>query len=410
LQARAFSYGFVPLPVVEIGDVGEGAVGLGQGVVHLEGLEGGLPGLGEGLPWGQVSPGADDGVGFGDPGVGQGVPGVELDGRAEEAERFFEVVLAALVVEIDPLHVAFVGSDAQRVAPQEGFLEQGELQGLDDLLGDVVLDGEEAGLFAVEDPGPELAAVADVVDPGRDPEIVSGHLDAPLEDGLDAEFAADVREVRGLSLEEEGRGPGRDPEAVDVGQGIDQRLRDAVAEVLVVLGRAQIDEGQDGDRAPDGDGARGVRPRAEEQEGGRGDQGDGQGRDEEPRGAGTAGPRDRGGRRPGLLERRAEALDELDPVPDAELLVDVVDVVLDGMVRNEEPGGDLFVGPAFNEQADDLALAGRDPVLFLAEREGTAVFQAQWGLADGTPEQPCKESHPDLDFIQAAKERKLRKL
>ena len=36
----------------------------------------------------------------------------------------------------------------------------------------------------------------------------------------------------------------------------------------------------------------------------------------------------------------AEALDELDPVADAELLVDVMDVVLDGVVRDEELGGD----------------------------------------------------------------------
>src|SRR5215211_3324744 len=73
---------------------------------------------------------------------------------------------------------------------------------------------------------------------------------------------------------------------------------------------------------------------------------------------------------PALLCRAREAADDavLDgeqagagPVGDAELAVDVLDVVADGLLADEQVAGDVTVGPALGDQAQHLDLPGGEP-------------------------------------------------
>src|SRR5207244_6130371 len=62
--------------------------------------------------------------------------------------------------------------------------------------------------------------------------------------------------------------------------------------------------------------------------------------------------------------------DGLGAVRDAELPVHVADVVADGLVADAEPVGDLLVGEALGEQAQDLHLALREAVVELLRHHG----------------------------------------
>src|SRR5262249_41394337 len=114
-------------------------------------------------------------------------------------------------------------------------------------VGDLVLDGEDVRQLAVVRLRPEVVAVGDVDQLGADPQPVAGLADAALQDGADAELFADLADVLVAALEGEGGGAGGDVQPLDPGQGADQLLGQAVAEVLVLGVGAEVAERQDGD-------------------------------------------------------------------------------------------------------------------------------------------------------------------
>ena len=61
-------------------------------------------------------------------------------------------------------------------------------------------------------------------------------------------IAPDLADVELHPLDGERRGPGDDPDPLEAGQGVDELLGQALAEIILVLGRAHIGEGKDGHR------------------------------------------------------------------------------------------------------------------------------------------------------------------
>jgi hypothetical protein len=100
--------------------------------------------------------------------------------------------------------------------------------------------------------GPELVAVGRVHQLDRHAEPVARAPDAALEDGTHAQPLPDRAHVRPRAAELEGRRAGGDPHAANAPERRDQLLGQAVAEVLLVPGRAQVGEGQHGDRGRPG--------------------------------------------------------------------------------------------------------------------------------------------------------------
>src|SRR5262249_31833501 len=82
---------------------------------------------------------------------------------------------------------------------------------------------------------------------------------AALEDVCDVELLADAAQVVALSLEGKRRGTANDAQAVDVRQRVEDLLGYAVGEVFLIPGRAEIREGQDGDRRGGGGRRSGAR-------------------------------------------------------------------------------------------------------------------------------------------------------
>jgi hypothetical protein len=81
---------------------------------------------------------------------------------------------------------------------------------------------------------------------------------------------------------------------------------------------------------------------------------------------------------------------------DADLGVDVLDVVVDGLGRDAEPVGDLASGEALRRETQDVNLASREParvVRALADRASRLVVEAG-GLADPGGEQAGAQLRP----------------
>jgi hypothetical protein len=73
---------------------------------------------------------------------------------------------------------------------------------------------------------------------------IAGLAHAPLHKRRHAELLSDDARDFGLSLELEGRRATGDPEVRDPGEDVRHLLGEAVGEVLLVLGRAHVREGQ----------------------------------------------------------------------------------------------------------------------------------------------------------------------
>ncbi len=95
-------------------------------------------------------------------------------------------------------------------------------------------------------------------------------------------------------------------------------------------------------------------------------------------------------------------MDELDAVLDAELLVNVVDMIFDRVVRDEEGFRDLLVTLALEEQTDDLTFPGGDAVLLAARGEGIAVVHAERARTARQSEKPPECRHPDVSSLPEA--------
>ena len=84
----------------------------------------------------------------------------------------------------------------------------------------------------------QVRAISYINELGGNPQPVAGLAHAPLDDGAHVQPAADFTDVLILALEGESRGPRHHPQALHLRQGVDDLLRHAIAEELLLgIGR-----------------------------------------------------------------------------------------------------------------------------------------------------------------------------
>ena len=121
-------------------------------------------------------------------------------------------------------------------------LAEDDLEGLHDCLRDVVLNGEHVFHLAVVPLGPQMIAICDVHQLGRDPKPVAHLAHAALEHRRDLQLAPDVSHILALPLEGERRRARGNPERLHLVQRIDDLLGHPVREILVVGIRTHVRE------------------------------------------------------------------------------------------------------------------------------------------------------------------------
>ena len=234
-------------------DLRDHVVGAHQGVVERHRLLGELTGAREALAIGgpqklpalQMRPGQSQ--------VGPSVVGIEIERPHEQASR--------LGVAFACRPVALLGSAKHEIVRLEHFgrrpaeadlLGLGELHrhGANDLLGDLVLEGEDVADLAVVALGPEVIAGGRVHELRRDAHAVARTLHAALQDVAHAEVAAHLADLHRPALVGEDRVARDDEEPGHLREPGDQVLGDTVAEVVLRRVLAQVREGQHGDRRP----------------------------------------------------------------------------------------------------------------------------------------------------------------
>jgi hypothetical protein len=117
-----------------------------------------------------------EGVAIGQAGVGAGEGGIDHDGLREHLHRGFQGFAAELVEELPAAKVVIVGLEVSGRRPLDGaflFLTEDHLQRLGDILGDVLLDGENVLQLAVVGFRPDAVSVGDVHELGADPQPVA---------------------------------------------------------------------------------------------------------------------------------------------------------------------------------------------------------------------------------------------
>src|SRR5439155_11417069 len=106
-------------------------------------------------------------------------------------------------------------------------------QGFDDVLGDLVLNRKHILQLAVVDIGPEVKSIADVDELGADTKAIAGFAHTTAQNSAHIELLTDSADVIVAAFEGEGGGAGGDAQAGDLGQGVDQLLGQAIAEIFV---------------------------------------------------------------------------------------------------------------------------------------------------------------------------------
>ena len=150
-----------------------------------------------------------------------------------------------------PSQVEIVGLGIAGVPLQQPLLfvsQQRDPQLADHGARNLVLNGEHVAGRAVEAVRPEMAAVGGVDELHRDAQAVPDALYAAFEDRADVELPADLAHVHRLALEGEGRGPSDDTQPAQARESVGQFLRQAVAEILLVLFAGHVRERQHGNR------------------------------------------------------------------------------------------------------------------------------------------------------------------
>src|SRR5438876_782524 len=154
---------------------------------------------------------------------------IELDRLLEEGNRLEYAFLAALVPTVSALQVERVGLEVVRIALRRGIRDVGQESGAQrahDGPGDLVLNGEHVVQRTIVALRPEVAPVVGRGELRRDAQPITRLPHRPLEHGRDAEQGADGADVLRLSLEgKRGRARG-DPQAVDLGERVDQLVAD----------------------------------------------------------------------------------------------------------------------------------------------------------------------------------------
>ncbi len=186
-----------------------------------------------------------------------GVGGIELDRAPEQPRALLQVGLRVERNELPGPEVGLVGVDP-RLGPHERPLlavGQGAApQRGGHALRDLVLDGEDVAERAVEALRPPVVAGRDLDELDGHPQPVSRLADAALEQRAHAEVTAHGADVGPRPAELEGRGPGGHAEPLDLGEGVDQLLREALAKVVLVPPGAHVRKREDRDGRDVGDG------------------------------------------------------------------------------------------------------------------------------------------------------------
>ena len=120
-----------------------------------------------------------------------------------------------------------------------------DAQFIDDCLADIVLDREYIRHLAVVALRPEMVTGGDIDQLGRYPDACPGFAHASLEDVLHVEFRADLPDVQVFGAQGEGRGAGRDLQAGQLREGVDDLFCQPVTEILVFFVGAEIGYGWD---------------------------------------------------------------------------------------------------------------------------------------------------------------------
>ena len=234
----------VELPLAE-GKPSRG-VRLGEVGIELDRLPARLLGLRE-VFLGALVVAPELGVGVGQTRPRQRVAGIDFDRLGEHLPRRFEIRTGSATVMAAAPQVELVGLEIGRAFGAQGlFLDraQGQLQGLDDVVGNLALDDEDIGELTVIGLRPQVETVGHLDQLGADTELIARLAHAALENIVDPEPAADLLYIEVGLLERVDRGPRRDAKTLDVGEGADQLFGQTVGEVLVVGIGAQIGKRQ----------------------------------------------------------------------------------------------------------------------------------------------------------------------
>ena len=232
----------LPVPVVQERDIGERDVGLREAGIDRERVAGGGASLGHGdarrvLLVAPVELRAQQQIGVREADVREREVGVLGLRPLEQLDRPLEGLVGSPVPLVASLPVRAIGLAVGRLRGADAlrlFAGQLEPQRLGDLLRDVVLDRDDVLEGAIVLLAPELRAAVHVDELGLNVQVTVTLDHAPREDGADVELPADglrifvgvpVAERRAARLHLELR-QGREP--------VDQRLRDAVAEIVDV--------------------------------------------------------------------------------------------------------------------------------------------------------------------------------
>ncbi len=188
---------------------------------------------------------------IGESSEGERVRPILLDGLREHLARELDPGPVGVIKELPPAEIVVVRDDVPRRDPLDrAALPVGELdpERRDDAPRDFLLDGENVLELAVELTRPEMVPVRYVHQLARHPDPAADFSYAAFHHRLDTQFAADCPHVLAFPFERERRRPRGDPEPVDLGERVDDLLRHAVAEIVLILLGAEIDEGQNADR------------------------------------------------------------------------------------------------------------------------------------------------------------------
>ena len=191
-----------------------------------------------------------DRVAIGEAGVGRGVAVVEGNRPFEAGDRRANHRGRPLVPQVPALEIEVVGERVGGGPRHRAAAAQRRRHRGDDRLHHVVLHLENVGELAIVAIRPNVVAAVDRGEVHGETQLRAGAPHAALENGIDAELAPDLAHVEVAAAEAERRGPRGDAQPGKPGQGVDQILGQAVAEVLVLdAGAAEVDERQDRDRA-----------------------------------------------------------------------------------------------------------------------------------------------------------------
>ena len=115
-------------------------------------------------------------------------------------------------------------------------------------MGDLILNVEHIFHAPVVSLRPEVVPVCHLDQLCGDPQPITRRPDAALQYCPDLEFRSHLGDVRSYTFKRKRRRPGRNVEILEVHEGVDDLLRHAVAEVLVIRIWAQVCKRQYGNR------------------------------------------------------------------------------------------------------------------------------------------------------------------